>query len=61
MVVINFTGHYAQLPNIVIVVWFIDTHLLIVHVLRLEYIINIYIMTNRDFINNVNVTNSNSF
>ena len=43
IVVINFTGHYAQLPNILIVVWFIDTHLLILPVLRLEYIINIYI------------------
>ena len=43
IVVINFTGHYAQLSNILIVVWFIDTHLLILPVLRLEYIINIYI------------------
>ena len=43
IVVINFTGHYAQLPNILIVVWFIDTNLLILPVLRLEYIINIYI------------------
>ena len=43
MVVVNFTGHYAQLPNILIVIWFIDTHLLIRPVLVLEYIINIYI------------------
>ena len=43
IVVIHFTGHYAQLPNILIVVQFIDTHLLISTVLRLEYIINIYI------------------
>ena len=43
IVVINFTGHYAQLPNILIVVWFIDTHLLILPVLRLEYIIIIHI------------------
>ena len=43
IVVINFTGHYAQLPNILIVVWFINTHLLILPVLMLEYIINIYI------------------
>ena len=35
IVVINFTGHYAQLPNILIVVWFIDTHLVILPVLRL--------------------------
>ena len=43
IVVINFTGHYAHLLNILNVVCLIDTHLLILPVLVLEFIFNIYI------------------